>query len=219
MNELLFFGHVLLVLLFAFGALKLGKEALIAWVALQAILANLFVIKQIFFFGFEVTCSDVFAIGSILGLNLLQEYFGKESSKKAIWISFYLMAFFGVMSQMHLFYSPSLHDSTDAAFHTILSSSPRLLIASLGVFFVVQQCDMRFFGFLRQKLPGMSLWARNALSLTVSQLLDTVLFSFAGLYGMVESMGDIVIVSFLLKILIIACCTPLVAWTKRRIPS
>ena len=83
MNECIFLLHVALVIGFALGALRLGKEALTAWVALQAVLANLFVIKQMTFLGFTVTCSDVFAIGSIAGLNLVQEFFGKESARKA----------------------------------------------------------------------------------------------------------------------------------------
>ena len=63
MNELIFLFHILLVLSFVLGALRLGKNALLSLLALQAILANLFVVKQISLFGFAVTCSDVFAIG------------------------------------------------------------------------------------------------------------------------------------------------------------
>ena len=73
MNEILFFSHLFIVTLFVLIFLKLGKEAVIASVAIQAILANLFVIKQISWFGFEITCSDVFSIGSIFSLNLLRE--------------------------------------------------------------------------------------------------------------------------------------------------
>ena len=59
MNEALFFVQVIVVMLFALIALRIGKEALTVWVVLQALLANLFVMKQMSFFGFEVTCSDV----------------------------------------------------------------------------------------------------------------------------------------------------------------
>ena len=53
MNESLFILHVILVMAFGFGALRMGKAALTAWIALQAVLANLFVIKQIEFFRFS----------------------------------------------------------------------------------------------------------------------------------------------------------------------
>src|ERR1700704_2652696 len=104
MNELIFFLQTILILGFALGAFKLGKEALIAWVAIQALIANLFVLKQITLFGLDVTASDAFAIGSLLGLNFLQEYFNREEANKATWICFFFMIFFVLVSQIHLFY-------------------------------------------------------------------------------------------------------------------
>ena len=211
MNESIFLLHVAVVIAFALGALKLGKEALTTWVALQAVLANLFVIKQMHFFGFTVTCSDVFAIGSIAGLNLLQEYFGKEIAKRAALICFCSMLFFGVMGQIHLLYLPSPEDVTQAAFTLLLSPTPRLLIASIATFFIVQQIDLRFYGLLKKY----SVPARGALALCVSQLLDTSLFSLLGLYGIVASLSDIILVSFLVKLAIIGCMTPLTALSKK----
>lgn len=219
MNEILFILHVLLVMGFGFGALRMGKAALTAWVALQAVLANLFVIKQIGFFGFHVTCSDVFAIGSILGLNLLREYFGKEAAKKALWTCFFTMLFFVAMAQFHLFYQPSPFDTSHSSFETILSSSPRLLIASLGVFLIVQQIDLRFFGYLKQRFQKVPLSVRNALSLSTTQLLDTVLFSVFGLWGLVAQLPDIIVISFLIKLTIIALMSPLIHFSKRFAPE
>ena len=153
MNEAVVFVHVFVVIGFVLGALRLGKSALIAFIALQGVLANLFVVKQMNLFGFAVTCSDVFAIGGILSLNLLQEYFGKESAKQAVKISLLTLLFFAFMSQIHLFYVPTESDSTQGAFLTIFSQSLRIVFASIGTFYLVQQCDVRFFGILRGKLP------------------------------------------------------------------
>lgn len=203
MNEILFIFQALLIVSFALGALKLGKGALTAWVAIQAIVANLFVLKQITLFGFNVTASDAYIIGSLLGLNFLQEFFSKEDAQKATWICFFFMFFFAAASQLHLLYEPSFHDNTHSAFATILAPSPRLFFASMTVFFVVQQFDLRFFGFLKQRLPNASFALRTAIALVVSQLLDTVLFSFAGLYGLVASIADIILVSFAVKLAVV----------------
>ena len=134
MNEIIFFIHIVCIIVFAHGSLKLGREALVSWVVVQALLANLFVIKQIVLFGFNVTCGDVFAIGSILGLNLLQEHFDLNAAKKASKICFYFMIFFALVSQIHLLYIPSMHDMSQISFSTILSPAPRLLLASLATF-------------------------------------------------------------------------------------
>lgn len=219
MNEILFFSHVFVVLGFGMVALRLGKVALTAWVCLQAILANLFVLKQIPFFGFHITCSDVFAIGSILGLNLMREYFGKQAAAKALWTCFFLMIFFVAMSQLHLIYTPSPFDKTQESYTLLLSATPRLLFASLAVFFLVQQIDLRLFGYLKEKLTRIPFAARNGISLTLSQFLDTVLFSFLGLWGLVNSLWDIIAISFLVKLAIIGGSSPLVALSRRIVRS
>ena len=202
-NELLFFIQTLLIVGFALGALRLGSAALTAWVAIQALIANLFVLKQITLFGLDVTASDVFAIGSLLGLNFLQEFFSREEARKATWICFFFMIFFTIISQIHLLYHPNVHDFSQGAFTALLTFSPRLLIASMTVFFIVQQIDIRLFAYLKKTRPSMSFALRSGISLVCTQFLDTFLFSFAGLYGIVISVLDIIVVSFLIKLIVI----------------
>ena len=93
MNELLFVIYSGIVSAAALLSLYIGKEALVAYISVLAVLANVFVLKQITFFSWHATASDVLVIGSVLGLNLLQEYFGKEAAKIAIWASFVMLLF------------------------------------------------------------------------------------------------------------------------------
>ncbi len=173
-----------------------------------------FRLKQITLFGLNVTASDVFIIGSLLGLNLLQEYFGQKEAKQAIKVCFFFMVFFALISQLHLIYQPNVHDTNQDAFVSLLKPSPRLLIASLSVFFIVQQLDIRFFAFLKIFLPKTSFALRTLIALVFSQFLDTVLFSFAGLYGIVNSIVDIMIMSFCIKLIAIFCFTSCIKWAK-----
>lgn len=214
MNEIIFFGQTLLIIGFALAALRLGKTALVAWVAIQALIANLFVLKQITLFGFDITASDAFVIGALVGLSLIQEYFSKEDAQKATWICFFFMIFFTVMSQVHLLFNPSHADVTQPAFVAILSHSPRLLMASMAVFFLVQRFDIVFFGFLKGALPNASFAVRTTLTLVVSQFLDTILFTFVGLYGIVASIFDVVFISFSVKLAVIFCSTSLLRWAR-----
>jgi uncharacterized integral membrane protein (TIGR00697 family) len=214
MNELLFLIHILAALGFTLGALRLGKEALITWICLQAICANFFVLKQIVLCGFQVTCSDVFAVSGILSLNLLQEYYGQETAKKTLKTCFYFMIVFAAFSKLHLLYIPSAEDTMHAAYNTILSPAPRLLLASLFVFFLVQKIDINLFSKLQKRISSKSL--RFFISLLTADLLDTVLFTLIGLYGMVASLTDIIVVSFILKAAAAALLTPTVWLAKRQ---
>lgn len=219
MNELYFLSQILIVLLFSFGALRLGQGALITAVTVQALIANLFVLKQMTFLGFEVTCSDAFAVGSILSLNLLREYFGKAQATKAISICFFFMIFFVAVSQVQLLFVPSAHDTAQFAYAKLLTPAPRLLLASLAVFFVVQHFDVRCFGWISRILPRSPFPLRSSISLTISQLIDTILFSFLGLYGIVNSVTDIILVSFFLKVCIIFTLGPLMGLMRRWMPN
>lgn len=218
MNESIFFIQIAVLVGFALGALKLGKEALVTWVSVQALIANLFVLKQITLFGLNVTASDTFAIGSLLGLNLLQEYFGSKEAQKATKSCFFFMLFFALVAKLHLLYLPSSFDQTGEAFSTLLEPSTRLFLASLSVFFLVQQIDIRLFNFLKRRLPNLSFSFRAGISLSISQLIDTVLFSFAGLYGIVSSMTEVILLSFTIKMIVIGSNSLLLKRVKNVVP-
>ncbi|MCB1117023.1 MAG: queuosine precursor transporter [Chlamydiia bacterium] len=219
MNECLFFLHLLVVVSLILLALRLGKEALIACFSMQVVIANLFVIKQVHLFGLEITCCDVFIIGSMLTLQLLQEYHGRELAKKCVWIGFFSMLFFGVMSMIHLGYSPSTLDQTHASFSTILSKSPRILLASFLTFIVCQRLDIRLFAFAKKRLPQKSLFMRSGIVLLPTQLLDTILFTLLGLFGVLEHLGSIIMVSFTIKVCVIFLMSPLTLFSKRVIKA
>lgn len=214
MNELIFFIQTILIIGFSLGALRIGKEALVAWISIQALIANLFVLKQITLFGLDVTASDSFAIGSLLALNMLQEHFSREEANKATKICFFCMIFFVFASQLHLIYHPNAYDTSQSSFETLLNPAFRLIISSMGVFFIVQQIDIRIFAFLKKSLTHVNFAFRTGLALIVSQLFDTILFSFAGLYGIVESVIDIMIMSFLIKLIVICFATTFLRASK-----
>ena len=214
-NELFFCCHVFLVVGFLLFALRWGKGALQILIALQAVLANLFVIKQISFFGFSVTCSDVYSIGAILGLNLLQEYWGGDEARKAVKYSLMSLVFFTLMSQMHLWYFPIAEDRTQEAFSILFSQTPRIALASIAVYYLVQRLDVRFFEWLKKTFATKYLPLRIGISLILAQFVDTLLFSFLGLYGLVTSLFDIVVISFLIKCLIIGLSSPMTTFSKR----
>ena len=214
MNEIIFFFHILFVALFTLGTLWVGQEALIASLCIQSLLSNLFVTKQITLFGLDVTSTDVFAVGCIISLNFLQEYFGKASALKAIKINFFVLLFYLVMTQFHLWYQPNIFDTTQEHFAIILNPMLRIIVASLCVYTIVQIIDTQLYRFLKNKFSGKYLLTRSIFSLTCTQLIDTVLFSFIGLYGIVESVSHIIIVSFLVKIIVIALSSPCIAVSK-----
>lgn len=220
LNELLFAGYVCIVSIASICALRLGKEALIALICLQAVLANLFVTKQIILFGFTATASDALAVGSALALNLLQEYWQKAIAIKTIWLSFFCSLFYTIICLFQLAYAPAATDTSSQAFIELLSPMPRIVIASLCIYLVAQHLDSALYAYFGKQLSGRHFILRNYSSLAIGQLVDTILFSFLGLYGINESFSslktlfDIIVVSYIIKLLVILIAVPFVRVTK-----
>jgi uncharacterized integral membrane protein (TIGR00697 family) len=209
-NECIFLVQSCIMGCAALVSLRLGKDALIAFISVSCILANLFVVKQITLCGFTATASDAYSIGAVLGLNLLQEYYDRSSAQKAILISFLLLIFYGICSQIQLAYTPCIDRTIHHHYVTILSHMPRIIIASLGVYIVVQYYDAWLYAKLKKKLAGRYLVIRNIITIGLCQLLDTVLFSYLALYGIVDNIDNIIIVSYSIKIAAIILSTPFI---------
>lgn len=215
MNSIILFVHVLTVSGLTLLALRLGKEWMIAWLSLLAVTMNLFVLKQVTLFGLCVTSSDALAVGYLLGLNLIQEFFGTRTARMTVWISLFISASFVLLSKLHLSYTPNFYDLAHPHFSTLLSPLPRIILASLLSFLLVQLFDLAFFQFLRKKTEGKYLTFRTTLALLLSQLFDTLIFSLLALYGLVENVGHIILLSLAIKGIVILFSTPFITLSKK----
>jgi len=215
MNELIFVLQTCIIAAGSLLALRLGKEALVTFITLLCVLANLFVVKQITLFGLQVTAADAFSVGAIFSLHLLQEFFGKKTSKRAIWTCFTFLLFYAAISQIHLLFIPTMFDTVHPHFAALLQFAPRLVLASLTVYFFVLHLDRFLYEKFQQLFGSKHFFVRNYLLLALIQLIDTVGFSFLGLYGIVNNMWHVVFVSFVVKLAAISLTTPFLLLVKK----
>jgi len=217
MNEITFLFHIAALVSFILVALRIGKQALMATLAIQIVLANLFVMKQMTCFGLNVTCSEVYTVGSIFSMNLIQVYFGKKAANQALGIVFFLLFLVIIMSQFQIRYIPSKYDAMHSAFAAILGYAPRIMFTSFVSAFITQKIDMELFGWIKKRFPKIPFFIPFALASLVTQFLDTVFFSFVALYGIVHSMKDIILMSYIIKVIIIFTIAPFTLIVKKLI--
>ncbi len=203
MNELVFILQVVVVVSAVMLGRRFKKEGLMVLAVLLAVFANFFVLKQIDLVGWTVTCADAYVIGHLLCLNLVQQEYGKEWAKKTVQLSFGAMVIFALLSEIHLVFMPSDVDVTQVHYQALLGIAPRLLLASLGSFYLVQRLDIYLFGKLLNLMPKTAWKIRSAISLVISQAVDTLLFTLLGLYGVVDNWLAIFWMSFVVKCVVI----------------
>ncbi len=202
--------QILLICGVSLITLKMGEKALNSWLCIVAVGMNLFVTKQINLFGLDVTATDSFAVSYLLGLSLIQEFYGRSAARQHVAIAMVVSVFFVGLSFTHLLYTPSQYDVMHPHFAAILSPMPRIMIASLVSFGAVQLLDILFFQWLRLKTAGRWFTLRTGICLILSQLTDTFLFSILGLYGLIENICDVMLLSLIVKGIVIGLSLPFV---------
>lgn len=210
MNELIFLLHTSLIALIVLGAQKSGKQALTVTVCLFAILANLFVAKQITLFGYHATTTDALSVGAFLALNLMQEYYGRSATRTTIWISFACGLLYTALSIIQLWYVPNDFDTSNPHYQVLLSPMPRIMVSSLITYVIAEYIDYYLYGLLKNFAPRL-LILRTSGSLVISQFIDTVLFTFLALYGTHAALWDIITISYAIKLMTIGLTAPFIA--------
>lgn len=199
-NEVIFFTHVACVIL-TVGIGMRGKVPFLGILfCLFLWISNLFVIKEIECFGIVITTCDAYTVGSILCLNLIQEFKGKQESRKWLYRGLAGLGIFVIMSRFQNLYQGADHSlEIENAFKTTLQYCTRIVTASFVVTFLMDRLDMVIFNFLKSKWPLTDFSCRFLGSTLISQLLDTILFTFIGLGGIIISPWSCILTAYIVK--------------------
>ncbi|AIG27011.1 VUT family protein [Brevibacillus laterosporus] len=190
-----------------------GKVGLYAWIGFATVLANIQVVKIVELFGFAMTLGNTMYATIYLCSDLLNEKYGQEQAKKAVWFGFFTLIATTIIMQMALRFVPHPEElAKQDALAMIFGIMPRLVIASLTSYFISQFLDVRIYTFLKKICPKPNqLWIRNNGSTLISQFVDTVLFctiAFLGVLPM-DTWFDILLTTYLIKFVVSAASTPI----------
>ncbi|MCR5482127.1 MAG: queuosine precursor transporter [Clostridia bacterium] len=188
-NEIILIAELVLVyaavpLIYRFA----GKTGLYMWSAIATILANIEVLILVRAFGMEQTLGNILFASTFLVTDILSEKYGKREAKIAVNIGILASFSFLVISQLWLLYTPCESDWAFESFKTLFTQTPRIMLVSLLVYALVQKFDVWAYHKwweLTEKISGNRkslLWIRNNGSTLISQLLNTILYTF-GAFG------------------------------------
>lgn len=166
-----------------------GKTGLLAFNILATILANIEVLLLVRAFGVEMTLGNVLFASTFLITDVMSENHSRKDANKAVIISTLCSIMFVALSQMWLLYDLSENDWAGGAIHTIFRSTPRIVCASLAVYLVSQLTDVwlyhKWWDWCKKRFGDArsGLWIRNNGSTLISQMFNTLLYTFLAFYG------------------------------------
>ncbi|MBM7647926.1 putative integral membrane protein (TIGR00697 family) [Bacillus ectoiniformans] len=198
-----------------------GRTGLYVWIGTATILANLQVVKTIEVFGLTATLGNTMYATVFLATDLLNERYGKEAARKAVWLGFFTLLMMTVIMQMVLVFEPHPSDFAQGSMEQLFGLMPRIAIGSLAAYLVSQFADVYIFSYLKNKFPKESqFWIRNNGSTMISQLLDTLVFTSIAFIGAfpADVWLEIFLTTYLLKWLIALVDTPF-GYIAKRFPK
>ena len=165
-----------------------GKVGLFAYMVLAIVMANIQVLKMVYF-GFATTpiaLGTAVFTSTFLCTDILSEYYGKRYAQKAVLLSFSTYLFATIVMVLTIGYQPLTAQSAGdmawnipftEAINTLFTPAPAIFLASVIAYLISQFNDVALFEWIRKKTKERLLWLRNIGSTAISTLIDNTIFS------------------------------------------
>ena len=232
MNELVLIVSLLVI----YGGILLlyrifGKQGMYLWTVVATISANIEVLIVVNAFGMEMTLGNILFASTFLVTDILSEIYGKKEAQTAVYLGIATSVAFILISQSWMLYRPNENDFAMPHIRAVFSNTPRLMLVGIVVYAIVQMFDVwayhKWWEFTSKKFSDgrKFLWLRNNGSTLVSQLLNTVLYTFGAFLGMYsfDVLVNICISSYVIFIVTSLLDTPFVYLARKiadkRVPS
>jgi len=166
-----------------------GAAGMFIFIAVGIIAANVQVLKAASF----SYSADPVALGTVafsatyIATDVLTEYYGRATARKAVWLGFSALLIMNVMMLLIMGYKPMTAEEAGPGMawalpnhdHIVALYLPQatLLIAGLSSYLISQLNDIYVFQKIRQWTGRGQLWVRACGSTAVSALVDNIVFS------------------------------------------
>lgn len=195
-----------------------GKPGLFVWIGMSTVIANIQVVKTVELFGLTATLGNIIYGTIFLATDILNEKYGEEEARKAVWLGFSTLITMTIMMQVALHFQPGPSDIAQESLATLFGIIPSIAIGSLTAFIFSQYFDVWLYNKIKKRFPSEKyLWVRNNGSTMISQLLDSAIFCGIAFYGQYPFTIwlEIFFTTYLIKFLVAAIDTPFLYAAKK----
>ncbi len=208
-NELLFFMIMLLGMLSIPFAVWRGQAWVQGLIVMMMVLLGITDAKVVEVFSLPITLGTALYVTVFLATDVLTENYGKKVAVDTARLSVCVLILFQIYLQAIRIADPvsdvqSLSDAMDVVF----TSSLRIVVAGLVVYYLSQRIDIALYDWLKRRSGEQGLWLRNNASTLISQFFDTFAFAFLAFYGAFDGWLMLAFVAYLVKAFVIIVDTP-----------
>jgi queuosine precursor transporter len=167
-----------------------GAAGMFIFVAVGIIAANVQVLKaaSFSFYAAPIPLGTVVFSATYIAVDVLTEYYGRATARKAVWLGFSAMLLMTIMMLLIMGYKPMTSEGAAESGmewalpnhdHILALYLPQttLLVAGLSSYLISQFNDIFVFQKIRQWTGRGQLWVRACGSTAISALIDNTVFS------------------------------------------
>jgi len=185
-NEALLLLSAIIEYAFVLIAFRLGKTWLYVFIVMNLALISVAGAKLISVFGLVTNAGNVFFAAVFVATHLLIEHYEKKDGYRTIWLGFFAILFFIIMTQLTLLLAGIVDSSPlESALRTIFGAAPRIAVASIAAYIVSQQVNVRIYASLKERSGGKNLWLRDGIAHIGGQFMDSIIFFSIAFYGLI----------------------------------
>ena len=180
-----------------------GAPGMFIFIAVGILAANIQVLKaaSFAFYAAPIPLGTVVFSATYVATDVLTEYYGRATARKAVWLGFAAMLMMTVMMLLVMGYQPMTAEAAAESGmgwalpnhdHILALYLPQitLLIAGLSSYLISQLNDIFVFQKIRQWTGRGQLWVRACGSTAVSALVDNTVFSTLAWYVFPKLLGQ-----------------------------
>ena len=179
-----------------------GAAGMFIFIAVGIIAANVQVLKAVTFsfYAEPIPMGTVVFSATYIATDVLTEYYGRATAKKAVWLGFSAMLLMTILMVLIMGYKPMTAEEAgqgmawalpnDEHIRALYMPQATLLISGLSSYLISQFNDIFVFQKIRKWTGRGQLWARACGSTAVSALVDNTVFSTLAWYVFPRLLGQ-----------------------------
>lgn len=191
----------------------MGTTLLVVLYVACELIANIMANKPVSVFGATAPGGVFIYALTFTLIDLINERLGKEGARQVVYAAFAANVLFALYATLLIVLPSPPFFTGQAAFETVVGSTPRIVVASLAAYLLSSLIDVEVFAFWKRRVGRMR-WARVLVSNSVSTAVDSAAFVVLAFAGTLPLLS-LIIGQYLIKMAITVASIPLIYLTHR----